>query len=101
MEFDFLGDISFLIEELIVVGVIAALAYFVNHYRSKSGEIAKLKVKVKTNRDEIWQANKALIVMAKLIDEQVKHAHPNEHHTELEDIAKEILTRAIFEHDKE
>jgi len=101
MEFDFLGDISFLIEELIVVGIIGALAYLVNHFRSKSSEIAKLKVKVKTNRDEIWQVNKALIIMAKLIDEQVRKAHPEQSHTELEDIAKEILTRALFEHDKE
>jgi len=98
MEFDFLSDISFLIEELIVVGVIAALAFLVNHFRSKSKETNKLKRQLKDLRDEVWQVNRALVIMAKLIDEQVKRAHPEERHTELEDITKEILTRALFEH---
>ena len=98
MEFDFLNDISFLIEELIVVGVIAGLAYLINHYRNKSKEFVKIRKEHKDLRDEVWQINRAIVIMAKLIDEQVKRAHPDEPHTELEDITKEILTRAIFEH---
>ena len=98
MEFDFLSDISFLVEELIVVGIIGGLAFLINHYRNKASENNKLKGKVKELRDEVWQINKAIVIMAKLIDEQVKRAHPEDRHTELEDITKEILTRALFEH---
>jgi len=98
MEFDFLSDISFLVEELIVVGVIGTLAFLLNHFRNKAKEADKTKRQVKDLRNEIWQVNRAIVIMAKLIDEQVKRAHPEERHTELEDITKEILTRALFEH---
>jgi len=98
MEFDFLSDISFLIEELIVVGAIGGLAYLINHYRNKAKEIKVVLKKLKEVRDETWQINRAIVIMAKLIDEQVRRAHPDEPHTELEDITKEILTRALFEH---
>jgi len=98
MEFDFLSDISFLIEELIVVGVIGGLAYCINHYRNKSKQTTEFAKKLKALRDEVWQMNRTLIIMATIIDTGTKRLHPNEPHTELEDIAKELLTRAVFEH---
>lgn len=92
---DVLGDISFLVEELIVAGIIGGLVLLINHFRNKGKDMEKLKKQIKELQLSSANQDKALMVIVKLIDEQSKKVHPKEH-TELQGIAKEILTRVIM-----
>lgn len=90
---DILGNIEFLIEEIIVIGIIACLGWLINHFRNKAKDVGKLRKQISLLDVASFNQDKAILVIAKLIDEQSKRAHPNEH-TELLGITKEILKRA-------
>jgi len=90
---DILGDLSFLVEELIIIGIIGVLGWLINHYRNKAKDVAKLRKRVESLQLASVNQDKAIMVIVKLIDEQSKRLHPKEH-IELQVIAKEILERA-------
>ena len=90
---DILGDLSFLVEELIIIGIIGILGWLINHYRNKAKDVAKLRKKVESLHLASINQDKAIMVIVNLIDEQSKRLHPKEH-IELQAIAKEILKRA-------
>ena len=95
---DIIGDLSFLVEELIVIGIIGVLGWLINHFRNKAKDAGKLKKRCNALELASLNQDKAIMVIAKLIDEQSKRAHPKEH-TELQGIAKEILKRASMSND--
>ena len=95
-EFDFIGDIGFLVEEIIIVAALATLTYLVNHFRNKGKDIGKIKSDLNKLKTKQINLQRTIVVMTKLIDDQTKHAHPDVH-MELEDIIKEMLTDAVLE----
>lgn len=68
-----------------IIGTILAqkLKHRADSKREKSDEIADM-------RKAIWRLQKTIIILAKILDEQVAKAHP-ELQTELEGIVKELL----------
>jgi len=95
MVWDFLGDIGFLVEEIIVVIIIATLTYLMNYFRLKSKDSKKLDKKLVKLSLRQNNLQKVFVLMAKLIDDQSKRAHPDVH-TELEGIIKEMLMDSIL-----
>jgi len=83
METGFLDDLGFLVEEIVVIGIIGILGWLINHFRNKSKDVNKL-------RREVRDVRKALILSATLNDEQAKKLHPKEF-IEFEGIIKDML----------
>lgn len=90
---EFLGDLSGLIEKVIIIVVIGGLGWIINHFRNKAKDMGKLRKKIEQLQIDSIDQDKAIMVIAKLIDVQSKKLHPKEH-IELQGIAKEILTKA-------
>jgi len=92
---DVIGNLSFLVEEIIIVAIIGALTYFMNYFRVKSKDAHKMGDKLKKVSLRQNNLQKVFVLMAKLIDDQSKRAHPQVH-TELEGIIKEMLSDSIL-----
>ena len=95
MALDFITSLSFLVEEIIIVAIIGVLTYFMNYFRVKSKDSKKLGEKLLKLSNRQNNLQKVFVLMAKLIDDQSKRAHP-EVHTELEGIIKEMLSDSIL-----
>ena len=90
MQIGFLDDISFLFEEIIVIGILGILGWLINHFRNKAKDVEKLRKEVRDIRDKELQARKVMILLATLTDEQAKKLHPKEF-IEFEGIIKDML----------
>jgi len=90
MEFGLLNDISFLFEEIVVIGIIGILGWLINHFRNKAKDVNKLRKEVRDIRNRVLQNRKVMILLATLTDEQAKKLHPKEF-IEFEGIIKDML----------
>jgi len=79
------------ISPIILAVVIGVGGYVINYHRKKSRAEETLRDEVNEIRKAQWRIAKTLIIITKLIDEQVQSSHP-EITIELEDIAKELLS---------
>jgi len=76
---------------LVVAGVLGALGLIRNSMKSRSNETQVLKDETVRLRKLNWRNTKALIILAKLIDEQTETYHDGSR-SELEEIIKEIIS---------
>lgn len=95
MQIGFLDNISFLFEEIIIIGIIGIMGWLINHFRNKGKDIVKLRKEVYNLRGRQLQLQQALIILVTLTDEQVKKIHPKEF-MEFEGIIKEVLNDVNF-----
>ncbi len=87
------GDLAFFytLEGAIVGGLISgAVGIFGWWLRKRSQTRTEHKDIVDEQSKAIWRLQKTIIILAKIMDDQVARAHP-ELQTELEGIAKELL----------
>lgn len=69
-------------------GVIGVLGYY---FKKRSDRSTKHEEERDEMAKKVWRLQKTIIILAKILDEQVSKAHP-ELQTELEGIAKELLS---------
>ena len=87
---DIIGDIGFLVEEVIIASVLGGLGYLVAHFRKKGNDVNKLRDELEKIRKIQWRISKTVIILTKLIDERSNKLH-KDIPSDLEDIAKELI----------
>ncbi len=88
------GDISYLftVQGAIIGAVVSGTLGILGWWLKKRSVSSKEHKDVADEQSKaIWRLQKTIIILAKILDEQVSRAHP-ELQTELEGIAKELLS---------
>ena len=77
-------------EEILIIIFLGVGGYVINYFRKRSKCLDTLTDEMMDLKKSQWRISKAIIIMAKLLDEQTEKAHP-EMSVELEEIARELL----------
>jgi len=77
---------------MIIIGLAltATSGAIIGHFRTKSKCLQKMSENIEVLSKRSFRIEKAMIILARMIDEQTDKAHP-ELHTDLDGLIKEIL----------
>lgn len=81
----------------VISTVLGATGLFI---KSQISKVSKHWIQVADLKKAVWRLNKTVVIMATILDGMAKKTHP-EIQTELEDIARELLTSYNSDYEEE